>query len=47
MEREGQLSAREVEAMARQNATGGGWSDANRGWSSGAGRGIDTHCSRR
>ena len=35
MEREGQLSAREVEAMARQHATGGGWSDANRGWGSG------------
>ena len=36
MEREGQLSAREVEAMARQHATDGGWSDANRGWGSGA-----------
>jgi hypothetical protein len=26
MEREGELSAREVEAVARQHATGGGWS---------------------
>jgi hypothetical protein len=34
MEQEKTLNAREVEQMARQQGTGQGWSDANRGWSS-------------
>jgi hypothetical protein len=37
MEQEERLSAREVEAMARQYSAGKDWNDANRGWSSDGG----------